>query len=56
MIITRCIMPPIPLRSFDWVAFVDGQEDGPTGHGRSEAEALRDLCEQLACLLDEAKE
>ena len=50
--------PPIPVRNFDWSAIdedtydVDCDQDGyfstsPVGHGRTEAEAIADLMEQL---------
>jgi hypothetical protein len=39
---------------YDWMAYVSGEEDGPTGRGPTECEALRDLCEQLAVLWLEA--
>lgn len=39
---------PIPLRQFDWSAVADEYEPGhPIGFGRTEAEALADLKEQL---------
>ena len=42
------ITPPIPTTDHDWMAWIDGQEEcGPTGHGRTEAEALLELCERL---------
>lgn len=49
MIITEFVMPPVPTRKWDWMAYVEGDEDGnlPTGRGESEIDALRDLCEQL---------
>lgn len=52
MIVTHCINPPVPTRQWDWVAYIEGEEEanGPTGSGPTEAEALRDLCEQLADL------
>lgn len=53
MIVTEYVRPPIPTTMFDWVAYVEGDEEGPTGRGPSEAEALRDLCEQLALALYE---
>lgn len=44
---TSNIRPPIPMRTFDWHAFYDGQEEsGPSGFGRTEAEAIKDLIEQ----------
>lgn len=48
-IVTQCVNPPVPTRQWDWVAYVQGDEEanGPTGRGPTECEALRDLCEQL---------
>jgi predicted RNase H-like HicB family nuclease len=46
--------PPIPSRDWDWVAFIEGEEDGPTGHGETEEGALRMLAEELAVLWVEA--
>ena len=51
-IITSYIYSPIPIRQFDWVAVTDdydGAEDShcPIGWGRTEAEAIADLMEQL---------
>lgn len=43
-IITDCIYPPIPIRTMDWCAYYDGQEElGHYGYGRTEAEAIADL-------------
>lgn len=48
-IVTRYIRPPIPTTRFDWMAHVEGEdEDGPTGYGSTEADAVRELAEQLA--------
>jgi hypothetical protein len=45
---TSYIDPPIPYRHWDWVACIDGQEeDGINGYGRTEAEAIQDLKNQL---------
>lgn len=45
--------PPIPVRSFDWSACVDGwEEDGPYGRGETKGKALVDLGEQIADRLD----
>lgn len=48
-IITECVRHPVPTAAWDCVAYVEGDEEanGPTGRGPTEAEALRDLCEQL---------
>lgn len=43
-IVTNNVYPPIPIRSFDWCAHYD-DEEGPTGWGATEAEAIADLTE-----------
>lgn len=46
--------PPIPVRQYDWMAyFPDLGEDGPTGRGENEADALRDLASQVGDLWQE---
>lgn len=47
-VITSFVNPPIPTRKFDWEAHIQGEEDGFSGVGETEVDALRDLCEQLA--------
>jgi hypothetical protein len=48
-IITTYVYPPIPVRTSDWSAHIDGrEEDGPYGWGRTRDEAVADLEEQLA--------
>ncbi len=43
-IVTRHILPPIPIRSFDWCAHYEGEEERQEyGYGRTEQEAIRDL-------------
>jgi len=42
-IVTEHVYPPIPIRSFDWLAYYDGMEDGLIGTGATEAEAIADL-------------
>jgi hypothetical protein len=43
-IVTRNINPPIPMRQFDWRAFIEGEEKtGRHGYGRTEAEAINNL-------------
>lgn len=45
---TTFVNPPIPIRTSDWCACVEGhEEDGPYGWGRTEAEAIADLEEKL---------
>ena len=47
---TRHVYPPIPDRSFDWAAWVEGSDEETRirGTGATEAEAIADLREQLA--------
>ena len=43
-IITHHEFPPIPIRTFDWCAYRDGDEEsGHYGWGRTKAEAIEDL-------------
>lgn len=43
-IITSFISPPIPIRSFDWCAWFDGEEQGVLrGWGKTKAEAVQNL-------------
>lgn len=43
-IITENINPPIPIRSCDWCAYEEGnEENGPFGWGKTEAGAIADL-------------
>ena len=43
MIKTEHVFPPIPTRSHDWCAYLDGQEEfGPQGWGPTEAAAIAD--------------
>ena len=42
-ITTTHINPPIPDRSFDWTACIDGEESGKTGYGKTEAEAIANI-------------
>jgi hypothetical protein len=40
--------PPIPIRNFDWSAYVDNYgEDSPLGRGPSEREAVQTLFQTL---------
>jgi len=46
-IIITFVNPPIPMRSFDWSAHYDGEEElGLVGWGRTETEAVIDLVKQ----------
>jgi hypothetical protein len=43
MIVTQ-ILPPIPIRDFDWCAYWDGEEEGGHyGYGKTKEEAVEDL-------------
>jgi hypothetical protein len=40
--------PPIPTRGFDWVAWLDNQdEDGPQGRGATREAAIDNLLEEV---------
>jgi hypothetical protein len=45
--ITSFVYPPIPIRQFDWCAYLDvgefDAESGPYGWGSTEAEAVLEL-------------
>jgi hypothetical protein len=43
-IVTHYVCPPIPIRTHDWVAYRDGEEEaGGYGYGATEEEAIKDL-------------
>lgn len=46
---TEHVYPPIPIRSFDWCAWVDGEDEETRiqGWGSTESEAIADLEEQI---------
>ena len=47
-ILTRYDPKPIPLRSADWVAVLEGYDEGdPIGYGDSEQNAINALLERL---------
>lgn len=49
-IVTHYDPKPIPVRIFDWSAVTDnydGQINEPVGYGATEADAIKDLQEQL---------
>lgn len=41
------VCPPIPNRSHDWLAYVDGEDEGPQGWGKTKEEAIENLKEQI---------
>lgn len=47
-IVTSHICPPIPIRTSDWAAYFDGEEEaGGYGYGATEAEAIADFISNL---------
>jgi len=44
-IVTKHVYPPIPIRSFDWRAWVEGEDEETRveGWGETEEKAIRDL-------------
>ena len=41
---TSFVNPPLPIRHFDWVAWIDGDEEtGLAGNGKTEQEAIDEL-------------
>jgi hypothetical protein len=50
-VITRFEPPPIPVRGYDWHAFIDGDEEGSTGYGYTELEAVTELAEKLHAVI-----
>lgn len=42
-VVTSNIFPPIPVRQYDWCAYFDGEEEGLTGYGATEEDAIDDL-------------
>lgn len=44
-IVTCHVYPPIPIRTHDWSAHYDGEEEGDYGWGATEEEAIKDLKE-----------
>jgi hypothetical protein len=51
-----CVCPPIPLRQFDWCAYIDGHEEETAryGWGFTRPEAIADLMQLLADEKEEA--
>lgn len=49
-VVVEFIHPPIPDRSFDYCAYLDGREGGPAGYSDTEAGAIEALHDELdAC-------
>lgn len=47
-IITSNVNPPIPIRTCDWMAHFEGDEEaGPRGFGETEQEAIKDLTDNF---------
>ena len=46
-IILEYVKPPIPDRRYDWQAYIDGNEEGPSGFGKTKACALRALADAI---------
>ena len=46
---TSCICPSIPIRSYDWMAWVDGREENTwlQGYGATEEQAIAELRERI---------
>ncbi len=48
-IVTDYVHPPIPVRAYDWQAWIDGsEEDGVYGWGLTMEDAVRDLAGMIA--------
>ena len=48
-LVTSHVYPPIPVRTSDWCAHYEGEEEaGNYGWGRTEAEAIADFIENCA--------
>ena len=53
-IITSFVYPPIPIRTCDWAAHVDGDEEsGRCGYGETEEQAIQDLKDGFPELFNE---
>lgn len=46
-VVTTPIYPPSPDRNHDWQAHFEGDEEGATGFGDSEAAAIMDLMDNI---------
>jgi hypothetical protein len=49
-IVTTHVYPPIPVRTFDWHAYFDGEEEsGIDGYGPTREEAIADFMANAVC-------
>jgi hypothetical protein len=49
-IVTTHVYPPIPVRTFDWHAYFDGEEEsGIDGYGSTREEAIADFMANAVC-------
>ena len=42
-IIVTHVYPPIPYRNRDWLAYIDGEEEGLQGWGKTKEDAVEEL-------------
>ena len=55
-IVTEFVYPPIPVRTCDWSAVIDGYDEGdPIGRGPTEMAAISDLLYQIIDREEEAE-
>jgi len=47
---------PIPVRDFDWTAWLDGDEEVHNSHGATEEQAIEALHEYYVCIRDVPEE
>lgn len=56
-ILTSYYLKPIPMRHFDWIAWIDGmEEEGPYGNGETKEESLSSLLESAELIWDNRDE
>lgn len=47
-IVTENVCPPIPIRTHDWLAYVEGAKEWLKGHGSTEALAIQNLIDKIS--------
>jgi hypothetical protein len=54
LIKTSYVHPPIPIRDFDWCAYIDGYEENTDYHayGKTEKEAIKNLLDNCSELFN----